>query len=405
MAQEILSKRYTVPDLPSAEEILPFLREIDANRWYSNFGPLVTRFEQAFAQTMAKAHGEAKPFQAVTTCSGYNAITIGLRLLGLGPDKTVLVPAITFPACPLAVENIGAKTILCDVDPQEWTITPSIARKVAEHTKIDAVMPVCLYGKPLDAQAWDAFTQETGIPVLMDAASAIESQRYLTRGLVVHSLHATKPFGIGEGGLLVTADPELALKARQISNFGTVERITRCGGENGKMSEYHAAVGLAQLDRWAGIKKRRQAVLDLYNREFVLFPESVVLQPDINEAVVSSLMLTLKQHDGRDILKTMQNQGIACHRTYLPALYRHPHLSGLPLATLEGELLYGSKNPEGLQKMRGSRFMEKTLLGLPFHALMKPEEVHKTIMILSEALGTLTGETDEDFDDRLVSNG
>ena len=405
MAQETPNKRYTIPDLPTADEILPYLREIDANKWYSNFGPLVTRFEQDFAAAMAKSHGEDTPSHAVTTCSGYHAISVGLRLLGIGAGKNVLLPAVTFPACPLAVENLGAQTILCDVDPQAWTITPDIARAAAKNNHIDAVMPVCLYGMPLDATGWDAFTVETGIPVLIDAAAAIESQHYLKHGVVAHSLHATKPFGVGEGGILVTASAELAQKARQIINFGTVDRITLASGENAKMSEYHAAVALAQLNRWNGIKRRRQTVFQTYNSGLQNLIEKVAIHSNASKAVVSCMMVALRDGDGAQLLQSMLQEGVACHRTYLPPLYDHPHFKALPLCTAQGQIFHQGDNGKSVLPMTGSQYLNRVLIGLPFHALMKPEEVHKTITIFSQALSEITGEAHENIDNRLVSNG
>ena len=76
--------------------------------------------------------------------------------------------------------------------------------------------------------------------------------------LVAHSLHATKPFAVGEGGVLVGRRADWIDEARRISNFGTHMRIAQQDGTNAKMSEYHGAVALAQLDRWQSIKQRRR---------------------------------------------------------------------------------------------------------------------------------------------------
>jgi dTDP-4-amino-4,6-dideoxygalactose transaminase len=75
-------------------------------------------------------------------------------------------------------------------------------------------------------------------------------QQQLQRGLVAYSLHATKLFGIGEGGILIACDPDIVARARQYSNFGMINRIGYGDGANTKMSEYHTAVGLAQVQRW-----------------------------------------------------------------------------------------------------------------------------------------------------------
>ena len=106
----------------------------------------------------------------------------------------VLVPAVTFPACPLAVRHAGAEAVLADVDAESWQLTPKTAWRAAENMPIHAVMPVAVYGVPVPAKEWDQFTEDTGIPVIIDAAAALESQELPKKCLVAHSLHATKPF-------------------------------------------------------------------------------------------------------------------------------------------------------------------------------------------------------------------
>jgi hypothetical protein len=134
--------------------------------------------------------------------------------------KTVLASAVAFTTCHLAVEHNGAQVVLSDIDATRWTLTPEIARAAASRITIDAVMPVALYGVPLPVIQWDDFSQETGIPVVIDAAAAIEVQEIPRLGFVAQNL---------------------------------------MDGSNAKMSEYHAAVGLAQIERWSRIKRLRHA--------------------------------------------------------------------------------------------------------------------------------------------------
>lgn len=381
------SRLPVVPDMPTAEEILPFLREIDGNRWYSNFGPLAMRFEADFARTMAKAQGlAADALHVVTLSSGYHALSIGLRLLGIGQGARVLIPAVTFPACPLAAENVGASALLADIDPQSLTLTPAIARAVAAKVRVDAVMPVCLYGMPLPAQEWDAFAQETGIPVLIDAAAAIETQSYPQRALVAHSLHATKPFGVGEGGLLVTRDAELAGQARMIANFGTVNRIAHCNGENAKMSEYAAAVALAQLARWAGVKARRRAVFEAYREALAPLGPQVEIPEGLGAAIVSHFLVKVNGSDGAQIVEALAARGVGAHRTYLPPLYAHPHFNDLPVANAAGNMLESTDSEAKTHHMRGAAKLEACGVGLPFRTTMTPKDVHETVTILKEIL-------------------
>jgi len=391
MTTTILSKPYLIPDMPSADDLLPYLRQIDANRWYSNFGPLVQEFEAKFAQTMAKAHGTSEPALCITTSSGHNALSIGMRLLGIQKGWRVLMPAVNFPACPLAVENMGAVAVLADVDPETFTLTPALARTIVAHTKIDAVIPVSLYGIPLPADAWDAFMADTGIPVLIDAAAAVEAQRYPKRGIVAHSLHATKPFGVGEGGLVITYDPLLADKARLISNFGSQGRITQMTGENAKMSEYHAAVGLAQLERWEGIKQRRHAVFSCFKEELKSCEPLATLPACFDQAIVSTFMVRTRGIEAARLANQLLTQGLPVHRTYLPPLYAHPYFSALELANAQGAITSTTDPLAQNNHMTGAALLQSSLIGPPFHSMMQPQDVHDIVKIFGHALMQITG--------------
>jgi dTDP-4-amino-4,6-dideoxygalactose transaminase len=370
---------YLIPDLPTADEILPYLRRIDSARWYSNFGPLVSEFEGRL-QALISARDDPNP-QAGRVCltalaTGHQALEIGLRLLGIEGGKRVLLPAVTFSACPLAVLQTGAQPVLADVDPRSWTLTPRIAREAASRTEIDAIMPVAAYGVPLLTPEWDDFSRDTGIPVLIDAAAAIETQGLPRRGLVAHSLHATKPFGIGEGGILAGREAEMIAKGRQYANFGMIDRITRTMGTNAKMSEYHAATGLAQMDRWTDVKRRRRQLLALYIDHAKILFGSVTLQPSIEEAIPSSLMLRLHEPIADAVLAAGKRAGIGLHRTYLPPLYRHPCFANLVVVNSAGSvLLPGADIVQKELHMTNSETLFGHLLGVPFHPFMSEADV------------------------------
>ena len=317
--------------------------------------------------------------------TGYHALEVALRILKVQKCGRVLVPAVTFPACPLAAQFMGAEAILADVDPSNWMLTPETARRVVEHTKIDAVMPVALYGVPVPVDGWDRFTDDTGIPVVIDAAAAIETQFIPRHGIVAHSLHATKPFGVGEGGLLVSRDPQHIAAAHIYSNFGTFDRIAAVEGSNTKMSEYHAAVGLQQCARWAGIKKKRREILDLYLKHLHPFMDRLSLQPGIDKAVVSTLMLRLNKPVAAEIIAAGKVDKIAFHKMYLPPLYHHPHLAELALANTEGKILPGVATPKQKTLFApNSEAMYAHMVGVPFHPFMAEDDVAHVVEYLAK---------------------
>ena len=353
---------------------------------YSNFGPLNGLFEQKLTGLLGAANGELR-LTTVMTC--YHALQIGLQLLDLPEGAKVLVPAVTFPACPQAVRHAFAEPVLGDVDPVTWQLTPAIARRVATRMKLAAVMPVAIYGIPVPSAEWDEFANETGIPVIIDAAAAVESQTIPQRCLVAHSLHATKPYAIGEGGLLVSRDPQLIVRAKQISNFGTHLRMTLQDGTNAKLSEYHAAVGLAQFARWQGIKQRRKAVFGLYRQAIAAAGLPLRFQAGIDDAIVGALMLQSDAGAAETIHAALQDAGIAAHRMYLPPLYEHPYFSSRMVVSADGENYTGTDALRKAGLMTGSEILNRSLFGLPFHSALSEADIAYVIERLGAVIARI----------------
>lgn len=381
--------RYVVPDMPATDDLLPYLRQIDTNQWYSNFGPLVQTFEQQMVRHLAATANPVadQPLYLTTLSTGYDALCIGLKAFHLPPASNVLMPAVTFPACPLAVLNAGLTPILGDVDVTTWQLTPEIARRVAARNPIRAVMPVAVYGVPVPWAAWDAFVEETGIPVIIDAAAAFEVQPIPARCLVAHSLHATKPLGVGEGGVLVGRQEELIRRARCLTNFGTENRITYYSGTNAKMSEYHGAIGLAQMARWQHIKQKRQEVLTIFRTTIARTGMALRFQRDLDQAVPSIVMLQGAKPNAMQIVDRMRAAGILAHQMYLPPLYRHPYFARTAVADVEGVVLASDTGGENHSNhMPNSEWMMQNLFGLPFHPFLGQADIDQLVGTLDSVL-------------------
>lgn len=234
------------PRLPSAEAIFPYLQRIDTARWYSNFGPLLSEFE---ARLAARFPAGA---EVVTVANATQVLILTLKAMGLPAGGYVAIPAWTFVATAHAVIQAGLRPWFVDVDPDTWMMAPDAIESLPAAVRDDlvAVIPVCAFGALGDLGAWRRFREETGVPVLLDAAAAFDALRDADLPAVV-SLHATKALGLGEGGFLVTDDHDLALSVRQLSTFGFQgSRESQVPATNAKLSEYAAAVGLAALDSW-----------------------------------------------------------------------------------------------------------------------------------------------------------
>ena len=296
-----------VPDVPTADEILPYLRRIDENRWYTNTGPLVQELE--------------KRLGGVTVSSA----TLGLELAAqcVFKGKRVRIPALTFAATATAVLRAGFEPVLCDVDENWALVNPD-----------EQSLSVCPFGAPVK-------------PIgLIDAASAWSNQ---TEGVRVYSLHATKALPAGEGGL-VCGDAELIARIRKLANFGLestpfAHGIVTDPGTNAKLSEYHAAVCLAALDRWDTTATARR-MLDAAYRERLT---GIACQPR-PEGVYTTFPVLVP--NAAQVAKDMASRGIETRRWYTPTLERHPAFRSL---RKEGDLA-------------NCRRLNDELICLPFHS-------------------------------------
>ncbi|WP_016744800.1 DegT/DnrJ/EryC1/StrS family aminotransferase [Rhizorhabdus wittichii] len=249
------------PRMPAAEALLPYLRRIDAQRCYTNFGPLVAELEARLADRVG-----LDPACVATVANATAGLTLALQSVAEGRPGVCLIPSWTFVATAHAVAAAGFAPFLVDVDEASWALTPAIALDAVARIDgpVAAIMPVAPFGAPLDIAGWDRFTALTGIPVVIDAAAGHDAVCAGDTPCVI-SLHATKILGAGEGGYVACRRPELVIEIRKRSNFGFYgARNAEVAACNAKMSEYHAAVGLASMDAYAADIGRFRAVATGY---------------------------------------------------------------------------------------------------------------------------------------------
>lgn len=357
-----------LPDMPKADDVLHYLRRIDEAKWYTNFGPLSVELEDGLAATL----GDPPPLVAsVSNCT--LGLELALSTLGLSQGDGVLVPALTFVATATAVIRAGFRPILADVDPSSWILTPEIARAALASHQIKCVMPVATYGCPQPASGWDLFARQTGIPVVIDAAGALGNQDIGESNIVVFSLHATKSFGVGEGGLVVSRDRSKIEKVRQLSNFGldVALGVARLPGTNAKMSEYHAAVGLAVLDRWPERQDLRRRLIKGYEAALASKCPRISLQERPREGIYTIMQVLLPDGvNSRDVASCLQARQIQTRVWYFPPLEMHPVFSDC--------VTVGS--------LPVLRSLAPRMLGLPFYLGLKDAELDAICQALSEAL-------------------
>lgn len=355
------------PDMPSAAVLLPLLERIDAARWYTNFGPLVIEFERALQATLFAN----EPLSLTTVTNGTVALELAVQVLALPEGSRVLVPTYTFPATLSAVWRNRLVPIFSDVDPDTWQLTPAIARALLTHVRFDLVMPVATFGNPVDADGWRAFMAETGVPVVVDAAAALGAQRIVPGPLFCFSMHATKTITCGEGGLVVGYDAACLDRVRRLSNFGLRDHVVDVLGTNGKMSEYHAAIGLAQLSRWPALRACRLALFDDYRTALA---DQAMFQKVLPGYVPSVLSVRLVNSAACvRVERALTMAGIEYRHWYSMLLHRVPGLRG------EMPQVSDTQFPYALALITDC-------IGLPFHNRLSVDDVARIAETVRSAI-------------------
>lgn len=314
------------PSLPAAEALLPYLRRIDANRWYSNMGPLVVELAERLEDRFGTPRGSVHPVANATL-----GLTLALLALTDGRPGLCLHPAWTFVATAHAARLAGLTPFLADVDAASQQLTPALARAAlaAAPGPVAAVVAVGPHGAPVDWDGWRAFRAETGVPVVVDAAAGFDSVRVGDVPAVV-SLHATKALGVGEGGLVCCADGDLIAQVVRRANFGFLgSRDALVVGTNAKMSEYHAAVGLAALDAWADTRAafarvQTRLAAALAGRRDVRCP------PGCGESWVSSTFCVQVTAPLEPLMRDLAEAGIETRRWWGGGVHSHAAFARCP---------------------------------------------------------------------------
>jgi len=318
------------PLLPAFPALEPYLRRIDANRWYSNLGPLVLELEDRLADRFVR------PTRIITCANGTQAITFALRAAG-ATEGFCAVPAWTFVATAHAAIQAGLTPWLLDVDPDTWMLDPAAVREALKHApgKVAAVIPVSAFGRPLDLEAWAAFRDETGIAVVADCAAGIDALDRAPVPVTV-SLHATKALGIGEGGFVATEDPDLAERLREETNFGfRTPRLSESAATNAKVSEYAAAVGLAALDAWPNTRIRLLRAGQQLRMALALDP-AITFQSGWGVSWVSTTCIVgVPEGRANALGDAAREMGIETRQWWGAGCHRHPAFLDLPQTSLE----------------------------------------------------------------------
>lgn len=317
-----------IPSWPQAgERERDLLRLVLESSQWGGFHPFVQEFERSFAEFQHAKEG-------ISAFNGTVTIELALSILGIGPGDEVIVPAISFISTATAVSRVGATPVFLDIEPWSFNIDPTRVREaITKRTK--AIVPVHFGGTMCRIADLVEICSEYRLALIEDAAHAHGSEwagrRAGSFGIAgSFSFQNGKAMCAGEGGILVTSDPEFAENARSVANQGRVvgrsfyehHRL----GTNLRMTAFQAAVLLAQFERLpVQIERRRSSAALLKS---LLPAEKIVWQEQPFESTANSwylLCARLAKGVCRDAFcHELNAAGVPCTPFYPHTLYQNP---------------------------------------------------------------------------------
>ncbi|MEX2306092.1 MAG: DegT/DnrJ/EryC1/StrS family aminotransferase [Pirellulales bacterium] len=309
-------------------EEVQLLEVLRSGEWW--YGEKGRRFEREFAAFQGAAYG-------VTCTNGTTAVEMGLRALGVVPGDEVIVPPYTFIATATAVVTVGAVPVFADIDPETLCLDPDdAARKISPRTR--AIIPVHVAGRLADMLRINELAKTHDLAVLEDAAHAWGSQcdgrGAGTLGRCgTFSFQVSKNITAGEGGILVTDDNDLADLCRSFTHCGRTEGSAWYDhdnlGSNLRMTEFQAAILLAQLARLEEHVARRQRSAALLDEALAGIPaiRQLAPAPRMTRRSYHMYIFRLNQTElgisrGR-FLEALQAEGVPASEGWYRPLYRN----------------------------------------------------------------------------------
>ncbi len=353
----ILMNDFTAEPTALKDQMLAAVSSVIDSGWYV-LGKQVISFEQAWAEVCSVPH-------AVGVGNGMDAIEIALRSLDIGPGDEVITTPMTAFATVLAILRAGATPVLADINKETALLDiNSVERCVSKRTK--AIVLVHLYGQVRDMHAWVSLCQSHNILLIEDCAQSHlakwqgqVSGSFGTAG--AYSFYPTKNLGaLGDGGMLITSDPDLADRSSRLRNYGQSVRYHHPEiGMNSRLDEIQAAILQVRLKWLPQFTLRRQEIAERYRHEIDNVLIRLLALPQESGAHVYHLfVITCDQRDG------LQEYLAGCG---IKTIFHYP----IPIHH-QSSCLDILSDPKGLSV---SEDHSKTCISLPCHPQMSDEDI------------------------------
>lgn len=328
-------------------------------------GARVEAFERAFAEYVDVDH-------AIAVNSGTAALLVALQAHGIGPGDEVITTPFSFIATATTIIAAGAIPVFVDVDPFDLNIDPELVEDaITDDTK--AVIAVDLYGHPARLSELEEICNEYGLALIEDAAQA-HGARHGDRnagawGTGCFSFYPTKNMTTGEGGMITTGDGDIAERARRIRNHGQTSRYRHeLLGLNWRMTDIHAAIGLAQLARieaWNEARIRNAVALS----ERITRAQTPQVRPGDRHVFHQ---YTIRVTGDRDaVMERLREAGVGCAVHYGTPIHRQPIIQ---------ELGYGE------YELPNAEAAAESVLSIPVHPSLTADDIAYIASAVDEAI-------------------
>ena len=329
--------------VPVREKLLPYGKQfidgediqavIDVLKsdWLTT-GPTVLEFEKQFADQVGASEG-------VAVSSGTAGLHCAVNAAGIGPGDEVITSPITFMATANCVRYMGAKVVFADVNPDTLNIDPEKIKECLS-PKTKAIIAVDFTGQPAELDTIGEIAKENNLVFIEDAAHALgASYKNQPVGsisdITAFSLHPVKNITTGEGGLVVTDNPEFAERMRKFRNHGITRDYNQRQiqgtwsydmeeiGFNYRLTELNSVLGLSQLQKLPDLVNRRKRIASHYNEAFAELPQltSPIELPNCQSAwhlYVVKLNLENLSKDRDAIFQALRCENIGVNVHYIP---------------------------------------------------------------------------------------
>jgi perosamine synthetase len=352
-----------------------------------SLGPKLDQFERDFTNWLGDGY-------AVAVSSGTAALHLAVRALGWGEGDEVITSPLSFVASTNCLLYEGATPVFCDIDPVTLTLDPGqVASAVGESTA--GILPVHIFGYPGDLPAFGKIASDHDLRLLEDACQALGAidrtgkRIGMDGNIATFAFYANKQMTTGEGGMMVTPDREVAERARSERNQGRAPDMGQVEhdrvGFNYRLSDLHAAIGIAQVERLDELLNARENVAALYRELLTQLGAAPAGEDDDGDIVLpcenrgderrSWFVFVVQLPAGADrdaVIASLGGRGIAS-KAYLPCIHLLP-----PYRERFG--FKGGEFPVA------ERVAERSL-ALPFFTSMTESQVDRVCTALGEALG------------------